>query len=346
MCEFIENNNKCCKKNVFGNYCNKHKRNHLIKDDFIIFNNFTNKNSDYLKNDIVNTINKIDNKKYNKSLKKDILFNILLERYNEHKYYSDKIKYIQNIQYKFKYKFNKRNILLRGEGFMNRDKCNNKEDFFTYETVHEIDNKYFFSFKDEKNIIWFFDIRSFKKIIEMNQSNPYTMVPIDLQTRVRAFKLIEILKNNDISLDFEDEMKELKKDKKQILKQKIVDVSAAIERLGFSFNLEWFSCLGLIHLKKLYGLMEDIWNYRTQLPIEIKRIICPPNGLIFNKSVIEIRRINSRDDMRNILVTDILKFNDAIDDSDKKTGFMYFLIGLAKINPSVYNIHPWILNID
>ena len=141
-------------------------------------------------------------------------------------------------------------------------------------------------------------------------------------------------------------MKELKKDKKQILKQKMVDVSAAIERLGFSFNLEWFSCLGLIPLKKLYGLLEDIWNYRTQLPIEIKRRICPPNGLIFNKSVIEIRRITQRDDMRNIIVSDILKFNNAIDDSDKKTGFMYFLIGLAKINPNVYNIHPWILSID
>ena len=27
-------------------------------------------------------------------------------------------------------------------------------------------------------------------------------------------------------------------------------------------------------------------------------------------------------------------------------GYMYFLIGLAKINPVVYDIHPWILNID
>ena len=42
---------------------------------------------------------------------------------------------------------------------------------------------------------------------------------------------------------------------------------------------------------------------------------------------------------------DISKFNNAISDGDKKTGFMYFLIGLAKINPIVCDTHPWILNI-
>ena len=60
MCEFTENNIKCSKKNKYGDYCCKHKRNHLIQNDFIIFNNFTNKPSDYLKDDIVKTLNFIE----------------------------------------------------------------------------------------------------------------------------------------------------------------------------------------------------------------------------------------------------------------------------------------------
>jgi len=346
MCEFFENNKKCCKKNIYGLFCNKHKRNHLINDNIISIDKFTKKNSDYLKNDIIYTLNYLDKKKYNKSLKKDILFNILTEKFKKYDYYNNYIINIENIQLKLKYKFNKVNRILRGEGYIHRDKCNNKEDFFTYETVHEINNKYFFSYKDDKNIIWFFDIRSLKKLINTNQSNPYTMVPFNSETIIRANKLVDILKNKGISLNFEDEMKEIKKDKKAILKQKMVDVSAIMERLGFSFNLEWFTILSLLHLKKLYALLEDIWNYRTQLSLSSKRMICPPNGIIFNKSQLEIRNINSRDNIREIILNDILKFNDAIDDGNKRNGYMYFLIGLGKVNTSVYDIHPWILSVD
>ena len=31
---------------------------------------------------------------------------------------------------------------MRGLGFLNKDLCNNQEDFFTYETINEIDDKY------------------------------------------------------------------------------------------------------------------------------------------------------------------------------------------------------------
>ena len=345
MCEFSENNNKCCKKNMYGQYCNKHKRNYLIENDLIIMDRFTNKACDYLKKDILNTINYLDNKKYNKSLKKDVIYNILLDKYNKVKYYNNNLRNIKTIQYRYKYKYNKFNKLLRGVGFIDRTKCNNQEDFFTYETVDEIDDKYFFSYKDDKNIVWFFDIRSLKKLIELDQPNPYTMVLFDTITLIKANKLIEYLNNKKITLNFKDEMKELKKDKKAILKQKMVDLSAVIERLGYSFNLEWFKTLHSAQLRHLYRLLEDIWNYKTQLYQSMKEKICPPNGIIFNKSQHEIRNSN-RDAMREIIINDVMKFNNAEEDSDKKLGFMYFLIGLGKVCPAVCNVHEWILYMD
>ena len=56
-----------------------------------------------------------------------------------------------------------------------------------------------------------------------------------------------------------------------------------------------------IFMKKLYKSLEDIWNYRSQLSLEMKTLICPPNGVIFNKSPFEMRGINNRDILRNLL---------------------------------------------
>ena len=345
MCDFYENEHKCCKKTTYGQFCNKHKRNHLIDNDLIIMDRFTNKASDYLKNDIINTLNSLDNKKYSKSLKKGIVYDILLDRYNKVNYYNDNLRNIMNIQFRYKYKYNKANQLLRGEGFLKKLECNNQEDFFTYETVNEIEDKYFFSYKDEQNIIWFFDIRSLNKLIEMQQPNPYTMVEFNPRTIIRANKLINYLKNNNISLNFKDEMKELKKDKKAVVKQKMVDLSASIERLGYSFNLERFKTLHSAQLRHLYRLLEDMWNYRAQLPQSVKEKICPPNGVIFNMSPQDIRN-HTRDMMRELIINDVMKFNTALEDSDKKLGFMYFLICLGKVCPAVYSVHEWILYID
>ena len=53
MCEFLTNNEQCCKIKKYGDFCCKHKRNYLVKD-FIIIKRFTGNPSDYLKADLVN----------------------------------------------------------------------------------------------------------------------------------------------------------------------------------------------------------------------------------------------------------------------------------------------------
>jgi hypothetical protein len=345
MCEFLKNDKKCCKKVCYGNYCKTHRREHLVANNFIIINNFTGKSPDYLKDDILSTLNSIDKKKHNRLLKKGELFTTLTNKIEKLNHYTTNTESIKLIQSRYKKRYNDKNIKMRGMGFIDRKLCNNIEDFYTYETVNEIDDKYFFSYKDEKDIVWFFDIRSLNKLIEMNQPNPYTMQEFGLYIVWKAQKLIDHLKNNNISIEFVDEMKEVKKDKKKILKQKMTDVFASIERLGYSFNNEWFTTLHILQLKKLYSLMEDIWNYRAQLTPEMKRQLCPPDGLIFNKSVIEIRNVTNRDQMRDYILTDINKFNSAVSDNDKKTGFMYFLISLSKVNYRVLETHPWMASV-
>ena len=62
MCDFVHNNSKCGRKKCYGEYCCKHKREHLVQNNFINIHNFTDKPSDYLKNDIISTLNTLDKK--------------------------------------------------------------------------------------------------------------------------------------------------------------------------------------------------------------------------------------------------------------------------------------------
>ena len=40
-----------------------------------------------------------------------------------------------------------------------------------------------------------------------------------------------------------------------------------------------------------------------------------------------------------------VKFNNAESDSDKITGFTYFLISLSKVNPIVLDTHSWMASV-
>ena len=130
-----------------------------------------------------------------------------------------------------------------------------------------------FSYKDLGNFIWFFDIRSFNKLMEMGQNNPYTREEIPNDVKERAKKLSEILK-----LTKEDELidnENMRLTRQQIIKQKTIDIFSQMEQFGYGCNIEWFLELNNRKLKTLYRNLEDIWNYRLNLSYEIKSRISP-----------------------------------------------------------------------
>ena len=342
MCIFEEDNIKCQYKSQkkYGEYCSKHKRHFLVNDNFIVYDRFTGNSSDYLKEDIIKTLDSKD-KTLNKKLKNE-LFTELNEIFMKLKRYDDdheKIKIIQN-----KYKKNKlsKDIKLRGEGFIDKKLCNNDTDFFSYETINEIDDKYFFSYKDTKNFHWFFDIRSFDKLLEMNQGNPYNREDFPSEVIIKAKKIIDTLKLSD---SFEKVDKTIVRTRRQSIKQKIVDLFSQIENFGYECQIEWFLSLNVHKLKKLYRSLEDIWNYRLQLSNQVKINIAPPDGLVFNIPIPQIIQYNNKEDLQDILLNEVNKFNNAITESDKKLGFMYFIIGLGSINRDCLAAHPWLLYI-
>ena len=317
-----------CQSNVkYGGYCCKHKREYLVdSNDLIIRDRFTNKMSDYLVKDLSRYyyLNIDPSKKKSKMYKKDYFLEIQKYIHSLQRYTNiDSIIRIQRMIRKY----------LKND---TRCKCNNNEDFYTFIPLSDIESKYFFSYKDSQNIWWGFDIRSLIKLIDMGFTNPYTTEKLPENIIQEVKNKINILENND---NYENIQEIIQRDRKSSIKQRIVDLFSDIELSNFSCQINWFFDLRGRQLKELYRQLEDIWNYRAQLSNEMKCLISPPDGKIFTTPVSEVDTYNSKEDIQELIIHDISSFKNAINPSDKKLGYMYFIIGLSIVSRDCLTIH-------
>ena len=331
ICQFIdpENTNNCKHKCKYGGYCYKHRREYLIVNDTICRDRFTGLSKDYLKKDL------IDYMKHKMRIKpilsdKQLLFDEVNKHINAINEYHciDNDKNIIKIQ-----------SLVRGKNIrkkINELKCNNSEDFYTYEELKDIPKKYFYSYVDNKKFRWGFDIRSLDKLLNMNYPNPYTTEPIPQNIVSEVKEKINILKKES---GYEDLTDSIVRERKDAIKQKIIDLFSYIEQSGYTCQIEWFTNLTLRRLKELYRQLEDIWNYRSQLTQQMKRNICPPNAEIFNTPMIEVMNYTCKEDIQELILHEVMKFTNAHSDSDRKLGFMYFLIAFGMVSQPCYSAH-------
>jgi len=331
-CEYINNSNNCKFNKKYGNFCYKHRKHYLLKDNLIIFNRFTWKSKDYTLKDIKGTLSHLHPKnRFN--LKKDELFKLLIPHI-----INTKGEYIVKCQSYIRRYLIQKNIK-RGPGYFYRDLCKNDEDFYFMTTSNEIKEIYCFTYKDDDNSIWFFDIRSFKKLIDTKPENPYTRKPIPQNIINNAQYIINYLISKNISADIEIYNPINQKDK---TKQKCVDLFSTISQSGYYCDINWLLSLNLMQCKKLYRSLEDIWNFRAYLTNDIKSNIAPPNGLVYNISVREIYDMNNKFDILNIILNETNKFNNAVSMGDTKLGYMYFLIGLSEFSRECLIANEWI----
>jgi len=320
-----KNNLKCleCDKKYkeykYGGYCYKHRDKYLIDmNENIIIPRFTNDSKDYNKKYLIKYYKNYIDSKY-KNISKSELFSYVS---------NDIIKIITKLQ-----------SLIRGKNTRNKLRCNNDEDFNTFELLYKIPLKYYISYKDKKNIRWGFDVRSLNKLIGFNLLNPYTteLLPEDFvrcikrrYTKLKKSKSYENLEEN------------IEINNKENIKQRCVDLFSLIEQSGYTCDINWFLSLNLRRLKELYKQLEDIWNWRAQLSEESKRRICPPDANIFKTPINQVMNNQNKEDLQSLLLHDVLKFKNA-DDSDRRLGIIYFMISLSYVSAECRNNHiNWI----
>tara|TARA_Y100001958_G_C21246801_1_gene577567 strand:- start:4861 stop:5841 length:981 start_codon:yes stop_codon:yes gene_type:complete len=320
-CVFIE---ECKGKAKYGKYCYKHRENYLKVDGKINIFNFTCKCSDYLKKDLVDYHNRYFDDI--KSSPKLYYFERVLKLKESLGNYKDNNKEITKIQSLFRMK----NILKK----LRKD-CKNHEDFYTYDPLIDIDEKYYYSYKDKSGFKWGFDIRSLYKLLEKSKNNPYTMEEIPDKKIKEIHDIVKKLKKEREYSNIIDNSNNYIIDH---IKQKCVDLFIRIENIGHSCSIEWFMGLNKYLLIKLYRNMEDIWNYRASLNINKKKSMVPPHGVLFRMTNETLNRL-SREDLLSIILNEVIKFESG---SDVKLGYLFFIIGLGSVNQECYNTHNWL----
>tara|TARA_B110001469_G_C9611545_1_gene304221 strand:- start:374 stop:1420 length:1047 start_codon:yes stop_codon:yes gene_type:complete len=327
------NNKKC-----YGGYCWKHRKNYLLDNNCIIIDRFTSYSNDYTIKELKYFCNRfIKSTKETKSFKKTDYFTLLDNFYLCNKY---SIKTIVKIQSCIRLFLIQQTIKLHGSAILNRNKCNNEEDFYTYDPINEIDPLYFFSYKDNQNKFWGFDVRSINKLIDMNYGNPYTTESIHEECKLKVYSLINYLKTKGLIISIENSMII---DRKSLVKQRFVDFFSQMEYSGYSCNVQWILDLHPVKLKRLYRELEDIWNYRANLSENIKCEIVPPHGRLLIMPVSDYNNCNVKLDLQEILSKELIKICSSSIQSSMNLGFMYVIIALSIVSHPCYMVHhEWV----
>ena len=152
-------------------------------------------------------------------------------------------------------------------------------DFLTLQNISSIPHNEFFSYISN-NSVWGFNILSIYNLFTKSKKpilNPYTREPIcntifdDIKVLVR---LCDIFKNPvNIVLNHQEEHSCSKK-----IKIKSFELFQYMDELGNYTDSKWFLSLDKFKLIKFIRELVDIWEYRAQLYIEIKKEICHPYG--------------------------------------------------------------------
>lgn len=259
--------------------------------------------------------------------------------------------YTIKIQKVFRSHVTKKYIDLHGPAYKNRKLCTNNTDFITMDEINDIKLEQFFSYRDEDGFIYGFEISSIYNLIVKNivskqnyGNNPYNRNKIPEKTFIDLKKIISLSKilKKDINLEIENDIVNISDEKN--IELRTLTLFQNIDSLGNYSNPQWFLSLNRIQLIKFIRELIDIWNYRAQLTLEIKRNICPPFGDPFrNLSISQIMMNENLNNSRKSIIEILEKLvNSGIDRDSKSLGAYYVLGSLTLVNENAAISLPWL----
>lgn len=261
--------------------------------------------------------------------KKELINTLLL--YHKNNYYNKNIEQIIFVQRRFRDRYSKIDFV-------------NTEDFYTLDPLNKIEKHFLFSYIDQHKFRYGFDIRSLNILIEKSNINPYNRTPIPDNIILTIRNKIEELKKKNINVTIEDEITLTEEQK---LNSRIINIFQKIDTLDIAAggtNISWFTSLSFHELKKLYRTLEDIWNYRAEIPLEQKLKIVPTNNVFkYNLAYIINLSPNYSYYLKNLIIEEINKLiTSGVDNESKKLGAYYVLIGLTEVSPGCAQSLPWL----
>jgi len=194
-------------------------------------------------------------------------------------------------------------IALRGPALKNRGICINETDFYTLDPIADIGVDHFFSYTDDKNFTYGFEIESLLKSIKHQSHklmNPYTresmnLIMPNINKIHRIWKMYEKKENKIVSMTTQgtegtnananaDVLEDgsivttvimLRDIREKTVPERARQLFTEIDDLGNYTNVNWFLNLDATLCLRLFHFLYDIWNRRAGLTADIKIKICP-----------------------------------------------------------------------
>ena len=229
--------------------------------------------------------------------------------------------------------------------------CRNDTDFFTLENLNEIDIFNFFTIKGDDNNIWGFNIISIYNLFlkSNNKSNeevlnPYTREIIKPKSKIfdKIKTLIRMSKIYTTGINVNINNEEINNSKK-IIEIKSLELFQIMDSHGNYTDINWFRTLNKHQLIKFLSELLDIWQYRAQLNINIKKDICQPYGNPFR--FITINNLNNStlfSLQKNTLFVIEQFITKGINRDMCSLGINFVLCAFTLVNQNAANALPWL----
>ena len=206
----------------------------------------------------------------------------------------------------------------------------------------------FFSYKDVDGFIYGFDITSLYNLIQKTEygsiKNPYNRNKIPSDVNICILNIIRLSKvlKFPLTLKIQDVAEIITQQKS--LEMKIIELFQNINALGNYGDSVWFTSLNRTQIIRFIKELHDIWDYRAQLTLQTKILICPPTGELFRN--FNYYTANNTPDVAVIqqLILPVLEklVNTGMDTDSKSLGAFYVLGALTIVNPAAALSIPWL----
>jgi hypothetical protein len=237
------------------------------------------------------------------------------------------------------------NIKTRGPAYFSRSLCVNDVDFFSTDPVADISGNLFFSYKDDKQHIYGFDLRSIATLIinstdDEKVENPFNRDLIPLAEVRKVQKLVR----KRTAHGMQTEWAKLEPSTPiQQYRMKIVDLFQIIDELNYYSSPEWFLELTLEGQQRFYRQLYAIWTYRANLIPDQKRQIVPNyTTVLFKYSPFVIATFPLERIQKINMNTIRTMITSAEDRNDRILGAMYIISTLTLVSDSARQAYPWL----
>jgi len=238
--------------------------------------------------------------------------------------------------------------MLHGPALIDKNICVNDTDFLTMEQLKDIPDTHFYSFKDEDNMIYGFDMSSILNAINKDNHfrNPYNRKTLPLSKimndihHIMRLNIILKLNNEDSENTNQNTIFNLPIHKQ--IQLKFLSICQKLDELGNYTDVNWFNNLSAIKIIKFLHELQDIWIYRAQLSFATKQEICPEgdpfNGFLYNYG----ENILTIEDLKIKMIKIIEKFiHKGINNNAQILGASYVLSALTLVNENAAQAMPW-----